>query len=325
MKLPRRKFLHLAAGAVAVPAVSRIARAQAYPTRPVRIVVPFTPGGASDITARLMGQWLSERLGQQFVIDNRPGGGTNIGTEAVVRAPADGYTLLMVGGYNAINATLYDKLNHNFIRDIAPVAGIIVVPNVMVVNPSVPAATVPEFIAYAKSKPGKTTMASAGTGTPSHVTGELFKMMAGVNLVHVPYRGGGPALTDLLSGQVQVMFATMPSSIEYIRAGKLRALAVATATRSEALPDVPTVGEFVPGYEASSWSGVGAPKATPAEIVDKLNKEINAGLADPKMKARLADLGGTVLPGPPSDFGKLIAEETEKWAKVVKFAGIKPE
>ena len=325
MKLPRRKFLHLAAGAAALSTVTRIAWTQAYPTRPVRIVVPFTPGGASDITARLMGQWLSERLGQQFVIDNRPGGGTNIGTEAVVRAPADGYTLLMVGGYNAINATLYDKLNHNFIRDIAPVAGIIVVPNVMVVNPSVPAATVPEFIAYAKSKPGKTTMASAGTGTPSHVTGELFKMMAGVNLVHVPYRGGGPALTDLLSGQVQVMFATMPSSIEYIRAGKLRALAVATATRSEALPDVPTVGEFVPGYEASSWSGVGAPRATPAEIVDKLNKEINAGLADPKMKARLADLGGTVLPGPPSDFGKLIAEETEKWAKVVKFAGIKPE
>jgi tripartite-type tricarboxylate transporter receptor subunit TctC len=325
MKLPRRNFLHLAAGAAALPAVSRIARAQAYPTRPVRIVVPFTPGGASDITARLMGQWLSERLGQQFVIDNRPGGGTNIGTEAVVRAPADGYTLLMVGGYNAINATLYDKLNHNFIRDIAPVAGIIVVPNVMVVNPSVPAATVPEFIAYAKSKPGKTTMASAGTGTPSHVTGELFKMMAGVNLVHVPYRGGGPALTDLLSGQVQVMFATMPSSIEYIRAGKLRALAVATATRSEALPDVPTVGEFVPGYEASSWSGVGAPKATPAEIVDKLNKEVNAALDDPKMKARLADLGGVALQGSPADFGKLIADETEKWGKVIKFAGIKSE
>ena len=325
MKLPRRNFLHLAAGAAALPAVSRMAWAEIYPSRPVRIVVPFTPGGASDITARLMGQWLSERLGQQFVIDNRPGGGTNIGTEAVVRALADGYTLLMVGGYNAINATLYDKLNHNFIRDIAPVAGIIVVPNVMVVNPSVPAATVPEFIAYAKSKPGKTTMASAGTGTPSHVTGELFKMMAGVNLVHVPYRGGGPALTDLLSGQVQVMFATMPSSIEYIRAGKLRALAVATATRSEALPDVPTVGEFVPGYEASSWSGVGAPKATPAEIVDKLNKEINAGLADPKMKARLADLGGTVLPGPPSDFGKLIADETEKWGKVIRAANIKLE
>jgi tripartite-type tricarboxylate transporter receptor subunit TctC len=323
MKLPRRQFLHLAAGAAALPAVSRMAWAEIYPSRPVRIVVPFTPGGASDITARLMGQWLSERLGQQFVIDNRPGGGTNIGTEAVVRASPDGYTLLMVGGYNAINATLYDKLNHNFIRDIAPVAGIIVVPNVMVVNPSVPAATVPEFIAYAKSKPGKTTMASAGTGTPSHVTGELFKMMAGVNLVHVPYRGGGPALTDLLSGQVQVMFATMPSSIEYIRAGKLRALAVATATRSEALPDVPTVGEFVPGYEASSWSGVGAPKATPAEIVDKLNKEINAGLADPKMKARLADLGGTVLPGPPSDFGKLIADETEKWGKVIRAANIK--
>jgi tripartite-type tricarboxylate transporter receptor subunit TctC len=325
MKLPRRNFLHLAAGAAALPLVSRMARAQAYPSRPVRIVVPFTPGGASDITARLMGQWLSERLGQQFVIDNRPGGGTNIGTEAVVRAPADGYTLLMVGGYNAINATLYDKLNHNFIRDIAPVAGIIVVPNVMVVNPSVPAATVPEFIAYAKSKPGKTTMASAGTGTPSHVTGELFKMMAGVNLVHVPYRGGGPALTDLLSGQVQVMFATMPSSIEYIRAGKLRALAVATATRSEALPDVPTVGEFVPGYEASSWSGLGAPRATPAEIVDKLNKEVNAALDDPKMKARLADLGGVALPGSPADFGKLIADETEKWAKVIKFAGIKAE
>ena len=325
MKLPRRQFLHLAAGAAGLPAVSRITWAQAYPSRLVRIVVPFTPGGASDITARLMGQWLSERLGQQFVIDNRPGGGTNIGTEAVVRAPADGYTLLMVGGYNAINATLYDKLNHNFIRDIAPVAGIIVVPNVMVVNPSVPAATVPEFIAYAKSKPGKTTMASAGTGTPSHVTGELFKMMAGVNLVHVPYRGGGPALTDLLSGQVQVMFATMPSSIEYIRAGKLRALAVATATRSEALPDVPTVGEFVPGYEASSWSGVGAPKATPAEIVDKLNKEVNAALDDPKMKARLADLGGVALQGSPADFGKLIADETEKWAKVIKFAGIKSE
>jgi tripartite-type tricarboxylate transporter receptor subunit TctC len=325
MKLPRRQFLHLAAGAAALPAVSRMAWAEIYPSRPVRIVVPFTPGGASDITARLMGQWLSERLGQQFVIDNRPGGGTNIGTEAVVRAPADGYTLLMVGGYNAINATLYDKLNHNFIRDIAPVAGIIVVPNVMVVNPSVPAATVPEFIAYAKSKPGKTTMASAGTGTPSHVTGELFKMMAGVNLVHVPYRGGGPALTDLLSGQVQVMFATMPSSIEYIRAGKLRALAVATATRSEALPDVPTVGEFVPGYEASSWSGLGAPRATPAEIVDKLNKEVNAALDDPKMKARLADLGGTPLPGSPVQFGKLIAEETEKWGKVIRAANIKPQ
>ena len=325
MKLPRRNFLHLAAGAAALPAVSRMAWAEIYPSRPVRIVVPFTPGGASDITARLMGQWLPERLGQQFVIDNRPGGGTNIGTEAVVRALADGYTLLMVGGYNAINATLYDKLNHNFIRDIAPVAGIIVVPNVMVVNPSVPAATVPEFIAYAKSKSGKTTMASAGTGTPSHVTGELFKMMAGVNLVHVPYRGGGPALTDLLSGQVQVMFATMPSSIEYIRAGKLRALAVATATRSEALPDVPTVGEFVLGYEASSWSGLGAPRATPAEIVDKLNKEVNAGLADPKLKARLHDLGDTPLPGSPADFGRLIAAETEKWGKVIRAANIKVE
>ena len=324
MKLPRRKFLHLAAGAAALP-VSRFAWAQAYPTRPVRLIVPLAPAGASDILARLIGQWLSERLGQQFVIDNRPGGGTNIGTEAVVRAPADGYTLLMVGGYNAINATLYDKLNHNFIRDIAPVAGIIVVPNVMVVNPSVPAATVPEFIAYAKSKPGKTTMASAGTGTPSHVTGELFRMMAGVNLVHVPYRGGGPALTDLLSGQVQVMFATMPSSIEYIRAGKLRALAVATATRSEALPDVPTVGEFVPGYEASSWSGLGAPRATPAEIVEKLNNEMNAALADHKIKARLADLGSTPAVGSAADFGRLMADETEKWGKVIRAANIKAD
>ena len=325
MKLPRRQFLHLAAGAAVLPAVSHIARAQSYPSRPVRVIVPIAPGGASDIVARLMGQWLSERLGQQFVIDNRPGGGGNIGTEAVIRAPADGYTLLMVGGYNAINATLYDKLNHNFIRDIAPVAGIIVVPNVMVVNPSVPAATVPEFIAYAKSKPGKTTMASAGTGTPSHVTGELFKMMAGVNLVHVPYRGGGPALADLLSGQVQVMFATMPSSIEYIRAGKLRALAVTTASRSEMLPDVPTVGESVPGYEASTWSGVGAPKATPAEIVEKLNKEINAALADHKIKARLADLGSTPLVGSATDFGRLIADETEKWGKVIRAANIKAE
>ena len=297
MKLPRRKFLHLAAGAAALPAVSRVAWAQAYPTRPVRIIVGLPPGGATDIVARLIGQWLSERLGQPFVIENRPGAGTNIGTEAVVRAPPDGYTLLLVGRRNAINATLYDKLNFNFIRDIAPVAGIIRVPLVMVVNPSVPAKTVPEFIAYAKANPGKINMASAGIGTPGHVAGELFKMMAGVDMVHVPYRGAAPALTDLLGGQVQVMFGTTVSSIEHIRAGKLRALAVTTATRSEALPDIPTVGEFVPGYEASAVFGIGAPRNTPAEIVDKLNKEINAALADPKIKARLADLGGAVLAG----------------------------
>ena len=325
MKLPRRTFLHLAAGAAALPAVSRIARAQVYPTRPVRLIVPFAAGGGTDITARVMGQWLSERLGQQFVIDNRPGGGTNIGTEAVVRAPADGYTLLLAGSPAAINATLYDKLNYNFIRDIAPVAGIIRQPFVMAVHPSVPAKTVPEFIAYAKANPGRINMASAGTGAGSHVTGELFKMMAGVDMVHVPYRGAGPALTDLIAGQVQVYFATTVASIEYIRAGRLRALAVTTATRSDALPGIPTVDEFVPGYEASSWYGVGAPKATPAEIIEKLNKEINAGLADPKIKARLADLGGDVLALSRADFGKLIADETEKWGKVVKFTGIKAD
>jgi len=287
--------------------------------------VPFAAGGGTDITARVMGQWLSERLGQQFVIDNRPGGGTNIGTEAVVRAPADGYTLLLAGSPAAINATLYDKLNYNFIRDIAPVAGIIRQPFVMAVHPSVPAKTVPEFIAYAKANPGRINMASAGTGAGSHVTGELFKMMAGVDMVHVPYRGAGPALTDLIAGQVQVYFATTVASIEYIRAGRLRALAVTTATRSDALPGIPTVDEFVPGYEASSWYGVGAPKATPAEIIEKLNKEINAGLADPKIKARLADLGGDVLALSPADFGKLIAEETEKWGTVVKFTGIKAD
>jgi tripartite-type tricarboxylate transporter receptor subunit TctC len=326
MKLPRRRqFLHLAAGAAALPAVSRVAWAQAYPSRPVRIIVGFAPGGNSDITARLIGQWLSERLGQQFVIDNRPGGGGNIGTEAVVRASPDGYTLLMVGSYNAVNATLYDKLNFNFIRDVAPVAGIIVVPNVMVVNPSVPAKTVPELIAYAKANPGKLTMASAGSGTQSHVSGELFKMMASVDMVHVPYRGGGPAFNDLLSGQVQVMFPTTVSSIGYIRAGRLRALAVTTATRSDALPDIPTIAEFLPGYEATGWNGIGAPKNTPVEIIDRLNKEINAALADPKMKSRLADLGGTVLPGSPAEFGKHIAEETEKWGKVVRFTGIKAD
>jgi tripartite-type tricarboxylate transporter receptor subunit TctC len=326
MKLPhRRHVLHLAAGAAALPAVSRYAWAQVYPSRPVRIIVGFAPGGAYDIAARLMSQFLSERLGQQFIIDNRPGGGGNIGTEAVVRAPPDGYTLLIVGSYNATNAALYEKLNFNFIRDIAPVASIIRAPIVMAVNPTVPAKTVPEFIAYAKANAGKINMASGGIGTPGHVAGELFKMMAGVDLVHVPYRGVGPALVDLLAGQVQVMFPSMASSIEYVKAGKLRALAMTTATRSEALPDIPTVGEFLPGYEASTWSGVGAPKATPAEIVEKLNKEINAGLADPKIKARLADLGGTPLVGSPADFAKLIAEETEKWGKVIREANIKPE
>jgi tripartite-type tricarboxylate transporter receptor subunit TctC len=325
MKLLRRNFLHLAAGAAAPPVVSRFAWAQTYPTRPVRLIAPFAAGGTSDTVARLMGQWLSERLGQPFVIEDRPGAGSNIGTEAVVRASPDGYTLLMAGGYNAINATLYDKLNFNFIRDITAVAGIVRVPSVMVVHPSVPATTVLEFIAYAKSNPGKITMASAGKGAPSHLAGELFKIMAGVDMVHVPYRGGGPAVTDLIAGQVQVMFATTVESIGYIRAGRLRALAVTTATRSEELPDIPTVAEFVPGYEASGWFGIGAPKNTPVEIIQTLNREINAGLADPKMKARLADLGGTLLPGSPADFGKFIADEREKWGKVVKFAGIKPE
>src|SRR5947199_1370404 len=325
MKLPRRKFLHLTATAAALPAVSRIAQAQSYPSRPVRLIVPLAPGGATDIIARLIGQWLSERLGQPFIIENRPGAGTNLGTEAVVRAPPDGYTLLLVSTPNAINATLYDKLNFNFIRDIAPVAGIISHPLVMVMNPSVPAKTVPEFIAYAKANPRKLNMASPGNGTPNHVSGELFKMMAGVDMVHAPYRSGGPALTDLIAGQVHVMFPATVSSVEYIRAGRLRALAVTTATRSELLPDLPTVGEFVPGYEASGWFGVGAPKATPAEIVEKLNKEINAGLADPKLKGRLADVGGDVLVLSPADFGRLIAEETEKWGKVVRAANIKPD
>ncbi|HYS90592.1 MAG TPA: tripartite tricarboxylate transporter substrate binding protein [Bradyrhizobium sp.] len=325
MKLPRRHFMQLAAGATAFAAVSRIAQAQTYPTRLVRVIVPYPPGGPNDILARLMGQWLSERLGQPFVIDNRPGAGSNIGTEAVVKASPDGYTLLVVGTNSAINATLYEKLNFNFIRDIAPIATIIRQPQVMLVNPSFPAKTVPEFIAYAKANPGKINMASAGNGTGPHVAGELFKMMTGVDMIHVPYRGGGPALTDLLAGRVQVMFLGPVGSIEYIRAGKLRALAVTTATRSDALPDIPTVGEFVPGYESSSWFGVGAPKNTPAEIVERLNKEINAALADPKMKARFADMGATVFASSPADFGGLMAEETEKWAKVVKFAGIKPD
>jgi tripartite-type tricarboxylate transporter receptor subunit TctC len=323
-KLPRRQFLHLAAGAAALPVVSRAARAQTYPSQPVRIIVGVAPGGATDIVARLMGQWLSERLGQPFVVDNRPGGGGNIGTEAAVRAPADGYTLLMIGASNAINATLYDKLNFSFIRDIAPVASISREANVLVVHPSVPVKTVPEFIAYAKANPGKINMASAGIGSVGHVTGELFKMMTGVNIVHVPYRGGALALTDLLGGQVQAQFASMSSSIEYIRAGKLRALAVTTKVRSEALPDIPTVGDFVSGYEASAWFGVGVPKNTPVEIVEKLNREISAGLADPKIKARLADLGGDVLALTPAEFANLIAEDTEKWAKVIRAANIKP-
>jgi tripartite-type tricarboxylate transporter receptor subunit TctC len=327
MKLPhRRQFLHLTAGSIALLALSRIARAQAYPTRPVRLVVPIAPGGAADITARLIGQRLSERLGQQFVIDNRPGGGGNVGTEAVVRAPADGYTLLLCSVVNATNAAFYgNKLNFEFIRDIAPVAGVLRGPYVMVVNPSVPAKSVPGFIAYAKANPRKLNMASAGTGTGSHIAGELFKMMAGVDMVHVPYRGGGPALTDLLGGQMQVYFPTTVASIEYIRAGRLRALAVTTAKRSEALPDIPTVAEFVLDYEASNWFGFCAPNATAAEIIDTLNKEINAALADPNIKARLADLGGTVLAGSPADFGKLISEETEKWGKVVKFSGAKTD
>jgi tripartite-type tricarboxylate transporter receptor subunit TctC len=325
MKLPRRRFLHLAAGAAVLPILPQFAWAQTYPTRPVRLIVPLAPAGASDITARLIGQWLSERLGQQFVIDNRPGGGGNIGTEAVVRAPADGYTLLLVGGFNAVNATFYDKLNYNFIRDIAPVASIIRTPFVMAVNPTVPAKTVPEFIAYAKTSPGKINYASAGTGTSTHLTGELFKMMAGVDMVHVPYRGGGPAFNDLLAGQVQVMFPTTVSSIGYIRAGRLRALAVTAATRSDVLPDIPTVGDFVPGYEASNWYGIGAPSNTPVDVIEKLNKETNAGLADAKLKARLDDLGGIALTGSPSDFGKLIVEETDKWGKVVKLVGIKAD
>jgi len=325
MKLPRRQFLHLAAGAAALPAVSRIARAQAYPSRPVRIIVGFAAGGSADILARLMGQWLSERLGQPFVIENRPGAGSNIGTEAVVRAPPDGYTLLLASSANAIAATLYDRLNFDFTRDIAPVAGVARYSNVMVLHPSFPAKTVPEFIAYAKTNPAKINMGSGGNGGVSHVSGELFKMMTGVNMVHVPYRGTAPALTELLGGQVQVVFADVSSSIEHIRAGKLRALAVTTTLRSEALLDIPTVAEFVPGYEASTWQGIGVPKNTSAEIVERLNNEIKAALADPNMKARLADLGGTALAGSPADFGKLIAEETEKWGKVVKFSGAKAD
>jgi tripartite-type tricarboxylate transporter receptor subunit TctC len=325
MKLPRRRFLHLAAGAAALPTISRIAKAQSYPSRPVRLIVTTAAGGSPDIIARLIGQWLSERLGQPVIVDNRPGAGGNIGTEIGVRAPPDGYTLLMALSLNAINAAVYEKLPFNFIRDTAPVASIASIPLIMEVNPSVPVKTVPEFIAYAKANPGKINMASGGSGTPAHVAGELFKMMAGINMVHVPYRGEGLALPDLISGQLQAMFGVMPASLGYIKAGKLRALAVTTAKRQELLPDVPTVGEFLPGYEARGWYGIVVPKATPVNIIEKLNQEINAALADPTMKTRLTDLGCAVFGGSPADFGKFIAEETEKWAKVVKSAGIKPE
>jgi tripartite-type tricarboxylate transporter receptor subunit TctC len=321
----RRRFLHLAAIAIGLPAVSRMANAETYPSRPVRIIVGFAPGGAPDIAARLLAQWLSERLGQQFIIENRPGAGGNIATEAVVEAPADGYTLLLINLSNAVNATLYQKLNYNFIRDIAPVASISHENYGMEVHPSFPAKTVSEFIAYAKANPGKLNMASPGSGTGPHMAGELFKIMAGVDMVHIAYRGSPPALTDLLAGQVQMMFSPLSSSIEYVRAGKLRALAVTTAVRSEVLPDIPTVGEFVPGYAASGWFGIGAPTKTPIEIVERLNREINAGLADAKLKARLAELGAVVFVGSPSDFGKHIADETEKWAKVVRTANLRAD
>jgi tripartite-type tricarboxylate transporter receptor subunit TctC len=325
MKFPhRRQFLHLASGAVALPALSRIASAQTYPTRPVRLVVGFAAGQAIDILARLIAQSLSERFGQQFIVENRPGGGGNIATEAVVRAPPDGYTLLAVGSNNMINATLYEKLNFDFIRDIALVASIYRVPQVMEVNPSFPAKTLPELIAYAKANPGKINFASAGNGSVAHVTAELFKMMAGVNMQHVPYRGAAPALTDLLGGQVHLMFDNMPSSIEHIRAGRLRPLAVTATARLEGLPDVPTVADFLPGFETSAWAGIGAPKNTPAEIIDQLNRETNAALADPKLKARVADLGGMVFPLSPAEYEKRVAEETEKWGKVVKFSGARP-
>jgi len=325
MTLSRRRFLHLAAGAAALPAVSRIARAQSYPLRPVRVIVGFAAGGTTDLLARMIGQWLSERLGQPFLIENRPGAGTNIATEAVVKSAPDGYTLLMVSPPNTINATLYEKLNFNFLRDIAAVAAIARVPNVMEVNPSVPASTVAEFIAYAKANPGKLSFASAGVGSSQHLSGEMFKMMAGVDMVHVPYRGGAPALTDLIGGQVQLMFDNVSSSIEHIRAGKLRPLAVSTATRSDALPDIPTVGDVLPGFEASAVNGVGVPRETPSDVIALLNRHINAALADPAIKARLANLGSTVLPGSPADYGRLLANETEKWAKVVKFSGAKPD
>ena len=325
MKIPRRRFLHLAAGAAALPALSHDARAQAYPSRPVRWVVPFPPGGPAEILARLFGQFMSERLGQPFVIENRPGAGGNIGTEAVVRSPPDGYTMLLVTTANAINASLYERLNYNFIRDIAPVAALIRVPAVLEINPTVPVDSVPAFIAYGKANPGRLNMASAGSGTIQHVAGEMFKMMTGVSLQHVPYRGQAPALTDLIGGQVQVMFDSLPASIEHIRAGKVRALAVTTATRSDVLPRLPSVRDFVPGFEASAWYGVAMPANTPQVNIDKINKEINAAFADPRIKSQLLDLGGTILAGSAADFAKLIADETEKWGKVIRAANIKAE
>jgi tripartite-type tricarboxylate transporter receptor subunit TctC len=325
MKLPRRTLLTSAAAALAAAALPRLASAQEYPSRPVRIVAGFAAGGGVDVTARLIGQWLSERLGQSFVIENRTGAGGNVGTESVLNAAADGYTLLLATVPNAVNASLYEKLNFNFIRDAAPVAGIIRVPMVMLLNPSVPATTVAEFVTYAKANPEKVNMASAGNGSAPHMAGELFKMMAGVNLVHVPYRGQGPALSDLLGGQVQLLFAATPGITDYIATGKVRALAVTTAARAEVLPQLPTIADFVPGYEASQWYGIAAPRNTPAEIVGKLNREINAAITDPAMKARFAAIGGEPLPGSSAEFGRLIAEETEKWSKVVRAAGIKPE
>ena len=323
MKLQRRQFLQLAAGAAVLPATSGIARAQAYPARPVRLVIGYTPGGSADLTARLMGQWLSEKLGQSFIIENRPGGGTNIATEAVVRAPPDGYTLLLVAPANAINATLYEKLNFDFLRDMDPVAAIIRFPNVVVVHPSLPINSIPELIAYAKANPGKLNMASSGNGSTIHMSGELFKMLTGINMVHVPYRGGAPALTDMLSGQVQVMFDNIPTCAEHVKSGKLRGLAVTSTTRSDVLPDLPVVADFLPGYEASAWYGIAAPKGTPPEIIERLNKAVNEILADPTAKARFTELGAILLPGSALDFGKLLANETDKWGKVVKFSGAK--
>jgi tripartite-type tricarboxylate transporter receptor subunit TctC len=325
MRFPRRKFLHLAAGATALPAVSRFARAQSYPTRPVQIVVGFAAGSTSDILARLMAQWLSQRLGQQFVVENRPGAGGNIGAETVVKAAPDGYTLLMVPPAVAANATLYQHLNFNFLHDIAPIAGVVRVPNVVEVNPSIPVKTIPELITYAKANPGKLSFASAGIGTASHLAGQLFNTMTGANLQHVPYRGDGPAMADLIAGQVQVGFATMTASIGHIRAGQLRPLAVTTIKRSDALPGIPSVSDFLPGFEASSWFGIAAPQGTPPEIIESLNRETNAGLADSTIDARLADMGGMLLTGSPADFGRLIADETQKWSKVIRAAGIKAE
>jgi tripartite-type tricarboxylate transporter receptor subunit TctC len=325
LKLPRRQFLHLAAGAAALPALSRIASAQTYPTKPVRILVGYAAGGATDVIARMIGQRLAEWLGQQFLVETRTGAATNIAAEALVRAPPDGYTLFLATSANAINATLYERLSFNFIRDVAPVAIIADAPLVMEVHPSIPAETIPTFIAYAKANPGKINFASGGIGSPPHVAGELFKMMTGIDMIHVPYRGGAPALADMLGGQMQVMFDTIPTSLEHIRAGKLRPLAVTTTKRLDALPNVPTVADFLPGFEASAWQGLCAPKGTPADIIDRLNKEVNAAVADPKIKGQLEDLSLRVLSGTAADFGKLIADDTEKWAKVIKFAGIKAE